>query len=58
MPKAKKPVARKATPKPKEATQAERFIEAARRVGASEDPKDFDRAFARVLRPKGGGKSR
>lgn len=43
----KKPVAHKAAPKPK--TQKERFIEAARKAEASDDPKDFDRAFGRVV---------
>jgi len=36
------------SPKPPKLTDAERharFVETAREVGASEDPKDFDKAF-------------
>ena len=38
-------------PKPKltDAERHARFIETARQVEASEDPKDFDRAFERVV---------
>jgi hypothetical protein len=38
-------------PKPKSLTDAERhkrFVEMAREVGASKDPKDFDKAFKQV----------
>jgi hypothetical protein len=45
------------TTKPKSAklTDAERhkrFVEMAREVGASDDPKDFDKAFKKVALPK------
>jgi hypothetical protein len=33
--------------------RAKRFLETAREVGASEDPKDFDEAFKKVVSPKG-----
>ena len=46
--KKKKPVAHKATP---EKSQRERFIDAARKAGVSEDAEEFDRAFGRVVRP-------
>lgn len=36
-------------PKPDEKPQSERFIDAAREAGASEDPKDFERAFEKVI---------
>lgn len=39
-------------PAPDEKPQRERFIEAAREHGASEDPEDFERAFRQVVRPK------
>jgi hypothetical protein len=41
-------------PKPKltDAERYKRFLDAAKEVGASDDPKDFDRAFATVVRPK------
>lgn len=40
-------------PKPKltDAERHQRFVETAKRVGASEDGADFDKAFARVTRP-------
>jgi hypothetical protein len=43
---------RKAPPKPKPDDPAEyaRFLETAKKVEASEDPKDFERAFKRVIR--------
>jgi len=46
----------KPPPKPKltDAERHARFVEAARQVGASEDPKDFDRAFEKVTAPKSG----
>jgi len=37
---------------PDEKPQRERFIEAAREHGASEDLEDFERAFERVVRKK------
>ena len=43
--------ARKPRP-PDEKPQRERFIETAREVGASEDPKEFERAFREVVKPK------
>ncbi len=36
-------------PPPDEKPQRDRFIEAARKFGASEDPKDFVRAFRRIV---------
>ena len=42
--------ARKPRP-PNEKPQRERFIEAAREHGASEDPEDFERVFAEVMKP-------
>ena len=35
-------------PRPTDAERLARFKEMAREVGASEDPKDFDKAFGRV----------
>jgi hypothetical protein len=32
-----------------DAERHKRFVETAREVGASDDPKDFERAFARVI---------
>ena len=45
---------RKAASKPKltDAERHARFIETAKKVGASEDPKDFDRAFKKVVSSK------
>jgi hypothetical protein len=40
----------KRLPKLSDAERHKRFLETAREVGASEDPKDFDRAFDRVTR--------
>ena len=51
----KKPVAPKAPPETK--TQKERFIDAARKAEASDDPKDFDRAFGRMVIPSTESKS-
>jgi hypothetical protein len=39
-------------PKLTDAQRHARFIETARKVGASEDPKDFDEAFKSVVQPK------
>jgi hypothetical protein len=46
----KKPVAKKKRTRPKltDADRHARFVEMARKVGASEDPKDFERAFKKV----------
>jgi hypothetical protein len=48
-------MAAKSKPKPKltDAERHKRFIAMAREVGASDDPKDFDRAFRKVAgKPK------
>ena len=34
-----------------------RFVETARKVEASEDPKDFEKAFTKILGKKGNGRS-
>jgi hypothetical protein len=39
-------------PKLTDAERHKRFVEMAREVGASEDPKDFERAFKKVVPPK------
>jgi hypothetical protein len=47
---------KKAEPKPKLTTDAERhkrFVEMAREVEVSNDPKDLDRAFKKVACPRG-----
>ena len=36
-------------PKPTDAERHALFVETAREVGASEEPKDFDAAFARIV---------
>ena len=41
----------KSKPKLTEAERLARFKETAREVGASEDPKDFEKAFDAVTRP-------
>jgi hypothetical protein len=43
-------LARKQTDTP--AAQHARFVETAKAVGASEDPKAFDKAFGRVTHPR------
>lgn len=45
---------KKVVPKPKltDEERHKRFVDMAREVEASEDPKDFDRAFEKVARPK------
>ena len=52
-PPAKKPKT-KAEPKPKLTDQEryERFLDVAQKVEASDDPKDFDEAFRKVVRPE------
>ena len=42
-----------AKPKPKltDAERQKRFVEMAKEVGASEDPKDFEKAFKKVTAP-------
>lgn len=44
----RKPEKRQSTPKLTDAQRHARFVETAREVGASEDPKDFDKAFKSV----------
>jgi hypothetical protein len=48
---------RKADRKPKltDAERHRRFVEMAREVGASENPKDFERAFKKVVSEKRSG---
>jgi hypothetical protein len=46
------PMTRKPKPKPDDPEEYKRFLETAKKIGASDDPKDFDRAFERVVRPK------
>lgn len=41
---------KKLAPKLTDAQRHARFVETARRVGASEDPKDFDAVFKKVAR--------
>jgi hypothetical protein len=48
---ARKP-APKRLPKLSDAERHKRFVDMAREVEASEDPKDFERAFRKVTRPK------
>jgi hypothetical protein len=45
---------RKTEPKPKltDAERHKRFVDMAREVEASEDPKDFEKAFKKVASPK------
>lgn len=47
-------MAKSPQPKPKltDAERHARFVETARQVGASEDPKDFEKAFTRVAPPR------
>ena len=44
---------RKSASKPKltDAERHKRFVEMAREVGASDDPKDFEKAFKKVVSP-------
>jgi hypothetical protein len=39
-------------PKQDDPEQSKRFVETAKAIGASEDPKDFDKAFGKVAKPK------
>ena len=49
-PKARSPATKKAATKiPKEKTQRERFIEAARDVGVDETGKEFEKALERIV---------
>ena len=47
-------MAAKSKPKPKltDAERHKRFVEMAGKVGASNDPKDFDKAFKKVVSAK------
>ena len=56
MPKKPKPKAKPKSAK-RELSQRERFVAAARSVGALETADAFDEAFARVVRPKRKAKS-
>jgi hypothetical protein len=47
--KKKKSAAKKLT----DAERHARFIETARKIGASEDPKDFEKAFGKVILKRG-----
>ena len=42
----------KAKPKLSDAERHKRFVETAKEVGASEDPKDFDKAFKKITASK------
>jgi hypothetical protein len=48
-------MARKSEKKPKltDEERHKRFLDTAREVEASDDPKDFDKAFDKVVNPKG-----
>jgi hypothetical protein len=39
-------------PKLTDAERHKRFVDMAKQVGASDDPKDFDKAFKKVVAPK------
>jgi hypothetical protein len=41
----------KSRPKPDDPEESQRFVDMAREVEASEDPKDFERAFDKVVSP-------
>jgi hypothetical protein len=51
----KKPTPSK--PKLTDAERHKRFVDMAREVEASEDPKDFEKAFNEIVRPKDKGQS-
>jgi len=44
---------RKSKPKLTDAERHARFVDMARKVGASNDPNDFDKAFKKVAKNKG-----
>jgi hypothetical protein len=48
----------KAKPKLTDAERHKRFVDMARQVGASDDPKAFDKAFKKVTGPKPSKESR
>jgi len=43
---------RKPKPKPDNPEEYKRFLETAKEAGASDDARDFERAFNKVARPK------
>lgn len=47
---------KKTAPKKAQKPQKERFIEFAKKVGADDDSKEMERAFAKAVPPKKGGK--
>jgi hypothetical protein len=49
---AKQPSKTKRLPKLSDAERHKRFVAMAREVEASDDPKDFDKAFKKVVSPK------
>ena len=50
-PKARSPAPKKAAAKiPKEKTQKQRFIEAARSIGVDESGKEFEQALGKIMR--------
>jgi hypothetical protein len=50
----RKPASKPASkPKLTDAERHKRFVAMAHEVGASDDPKDFDKAFKKVALPKG-----
>lgn len=53
-------MARKPAAKPKltDSDRHKRFVEMGREVGASDKPEDFEKAFKRVVPPKGGHPAR
>jgi hypothetical protein len=46
------PSTRKQTPKLSDAERHKRFVEMARKIEASDDPKDFEKAFKKVTTQK------
>ena len=51
-PKAGSPAIKKATEVPKEKSQRERFIEAARAIGVDETGQEFEVGLKNIVRPK------
>lgn len=47
------PAKPKSKPKHADPEEYQRFLEVAKKIGASDDPKDFDEAFKAVVAPKG-----
>ena len=52
---ATKPKPKRKPPGHADPDEYRRFLDAAREVGASDDPKDFDEAFEKVIRAPHGG---